>query len=318
MTLFGWDMSSFDGTIGATTAARARAEGIVFATHRLLRQGNVVDGNAARNLAALRDAGVEFLGAYGVVSSGEAVPDADRLVAMADQQVPWWRSFPGWFWQVDLEKWPSDPVPPADGIACARRLRATTGRWTVLYASHGQYGDSLTAWDGALWNANYGNNPVGPFKAVYPGDSSSRWAPYSARVPLLLQYGSNTTIAGLSTCDANAYRGTLEQLRALISGGTMATDINLGQDVPNAVGADGRHHSVGDILGDMEKRTAVLVDGQAALAAKLDAVQAVDPAALAAALAAQPGFVEALAAAVPAPPTAGQIADELAKRLGNG
>jgi hypothetical protein len=145
----------------------------------------------------------------------------DACIRLADRDEPWWRTFPGWFWQVDLERWPNDSVPASVGIDFARQLRARTGRWTILYASKGQYGDSLGGWDGPLWNANYGANPTGGFQAVYPGDGSSRWGAYSGKVPTFLQYGSNATIAGLSTCDANAFRGSVGQLRALIEGANM-------------------------------------------------------------------------------------------------
>jgi hypothetical protein len=38
-------------------------------------------------------------------------------------------------------------------------------------------------------------------------------------VPTFLQYGSRLTIGSQPGCDANAFRGTLDQLRALITGG---------------------------------------------------------------------------------------------------
>jgi hypothetical protein len=93
-----------------------------------------------------------------------------------------------------------------------------------MYASAGMYGDRLAGLGHPLWNAHYGTNPVGGFEAVYPGDSSPGWAPYSGQTPALLQYGSNTTIAGLTTCDADAYRGTVDQLLTLINGGTPPPD----------------------------------------------------------------------------------------------
>lgn len=219
MTLFGWDSSHYDGVLTRTTLARAKAEGIDIFTHKVGEGVGGDDAQDATALAAARDVGIEFIGGYHVVRSGPVAPQVDALLALADRDEPWWRAFHGWFWQVDLERWPYDNVPAATGVEFGKLLRARTGRLVVLYASRGQYGDSLTAWDGPLWNAAYGTNPVGAFKAVYPGDASTRWAPYSGQTPTFLQYGSNTSIAGLSTCDANAYRGTLEQLRALFSDG---------------------------------------------------------------------------------------------------
>jgi hypothetical protein len=59
----------------------------------------------------------------------------------------------------------------------------------------------------------------GGFKGLYPGDSSSRWNAYSGQVPEILQYSSSATIGGQTTCDANAYRGTLAELTALLAPG---------------------------------------------------------------------------------------------------
>jgi hypothetical protein len=216
VTLFGWDASSYDGLISATTAARAHSEGIVFATHRVLRQNDAVDPYAGHNLAAFRDGGIPFIGPYGVVS-GDGVADADRLLSQVHAVAPWWFSFPGRFAQVDMEKWPTDPVPASVGIAMARRLRAQAGCQVVLYGSHGQYGDQLAGWDGPLWNARYATTATGPFKTLYPGDNAAGWAAYSGKVPAILQYTSSATIAGVTTCDANAFRGTLDQLRALLA-----------------------------------------------------------------------------------------------------
>lgn len=222
MTLFGWDSSHYDGRITRVIADRAKAEGIVFATHKIGEGAGGDDAEDGPALAAFRDAGIEFLGGYHVVRTGDVVGQVDALLRLADRDVPWWREFPGWFWQVDLEKWPYDHVPAALGIAFGRELRERTCRLVVMYASRGQYGNELTGWDGPLWNAAYGTNQPGPFKALYPGDGSSRWAPYSGKTPLFLQYTSAATIAGLTTSDANAFRGTVEELRALITqGGTV-------------------------------------------------------------------------------------------------
>jgi hypothetical protein len=148
----------------------------------------------------------------------DPIAEADAFLADIERYVPWLLEWPDRFLQVDLEKWPTDPVPAAEGIAYGNRLVDKFDGLVMMYASHGQYSNQLAPWQGLLWNANYGSNPVGEFKAVYPGDNSPGWAPYSGRTPTLLQYGSRTTIAGLTTCDADAFRGTEDQLRAIIRG----------------------------------------------------------------------------------------------------
>ncbi len=223
MTIFLWDTSHYDGPLTSAIMKRAKVEGIVGVTAKIGEGSTYDDPGDAAALAAARDAGVEFVGGYFVPRSTSPVSaQVDACIRLADRDEPWWRTFPGWFWQVDLERWPTDSVPASVGIDFAKQLRARTGRWTILYASKGQYGDGLTAWDGPLWNANYGSNPIGDFHAVYPGDTSPRWGAYSGKVPTFLQYSSNATIAGLTTCDANAYRGGVDQLRALIQGAAEA------------------------------------------------------------------------------------------------
>jgi len=71
-------------------------------------------------------------------------------------------------------------------------------------------------------NANYPTSRRAGFKALYPGNSYAGWTAYSGQTPAICQYTSSATIAGLTTCDANAYRGTLDQLLTLIGGDTVA------------------------------------------------------------------------------------------------
>lgn len=227
MTLFGWDASHFDGLLSTAILTQARAEGITFFTHKI-GEGlqDTEGGNDDTALAAAKTAGIEFIGGYLIPRSNASVSEqVNYWLHLVELGEPWWRTFPGWFWQIDLERWSYDNVPASVGIAAAQLLRARTGRWTVLYASHGQYGDQLVGWDGPLWNADYTSRTVAGFAAMYPGDTwtplhdtwQGGWAPYSGREPTVLQYTSSATIAGLTTCDANAFRGTLADLRKLIT-----------------------------------------------------------------------------------------------------
>ncbi|MEU3455220.1 hypothetical protein ABZ671_16740 [Micromonospora sp. NPDC006766] len=79
----------------------------------------------------------------------------------------------------------------------------------------------LRVLDMALVASNYGSNPTGAPGAVYAkagGDSGPGWAAYGGVNPSIWQYGSNIACPGASrTTDCNAYRGTLAQLRALLT-----------------------------------------------------------------------------------------------------
>lgn len=220
MTLYGWDTSHYDGIITLGAARAARAEGIVFATAKIGEGRNYDDPADSTNLRNLRDAGIPLLAGYYVPRSGVPVAaQVDNLIRLADRDEPWWRDFPGWGWQVDLERWQYDPVPAEVGIEFGYQVQDRTDRIALMYASRGQYGNQLTAWDGALWNADYPSARQAPFKDLYPGDDYRHgWNPYSGKTPDLLQYASSATIGGMSTCDANAFRGSFPELVALWTG----------------------------------------------------------------------------------------------------
>lgn len=226
---FGWDTSHYDGVITVEEARAAKAEGIVFATAKIGEGRGYDDPLDSTNLANLRDGGIEFLGGYHVVRTDDVEAQLSNLLRLADRDEPWWRDWPVWCWQVDLERWPYDSVPAAIGIEFAKRLRDRTSRQVLLYASRGQYGDQLTAWDGPLWNAHYPSDAWAPFLDLYPGDDFRGWNPYSGKAPAILQYASTGIIAGMTTCDVNAFRGTYSQLRALL---TQGDEMELTDQVP--------------------------------------------------------------------------------------
>lgn len=307
MTQFLWDTSHFDGPLSRATLAAAKAQGIVALTHKVGEGTGGDDPLDGTVLANARDAEIPLLGGYHVVRSGAVTPQVDALLALAGRDEPWWRTFPGWFWQVDLERWPYDAVPAATGISFAQQLRQRTGRVVVLYASRGQYGDQLTAWDGPLWNARYVSSSVTDFKRLYPGDSWIGWSSYSGREPDFLQYSSSATIAGVTTCDISAYRGTLAELTALLTGGP---EMPLRDDpdflaLIKRVEAIYLNHPAADFQIPGERTARHEINAVAVALAAKQAV-AVDAVAVAAALAADPGFLTALARAVN---------DDVARRL---
>lgn len=216
-TIFGVDLSDFDAARGLTPAivATFRAAGISFLTHKsveVTQSGTVVHQRIGDQLTAGRDSGIPYLGAYIVARSG---PSAEAQVAehvrVLDQLVPWWRTFPGFFHQVDLEHWDYDAVPAAVGNAIAGVIRAQTHHPVVMYASRGQYGaESLSA---PRWNANYPSRAQGDYRALYVaagGNTGPGWAAYGSPtlVPEIWQYSSTATVAGQAGTDANAFRGT--------------------------------------------------------------------------------------------------------------
>jgi GH25 family lysozyme M1 (1,4-beta-N-acetylmuramidase) len=219
VTLFGWDASDFDWSRGPMNLTAAKADGITWFTHKATESTNVAHAHVGEALDRARSAGIEFLGAYHVVRSSPSVQSqVNYFLSYLDQQVPWWRTFPGFMLQVDLELWSYDQVSAATGIAFADVLQAAQPKRVLTYASRGMYGNSLTGLSTPLWNAAYGTDPAIGYRQAYPGDGGAGWAAYSGQTPVMWQYGSRTTIGTQPGCDANAYRGSLDDLRQLITG----------------------------------------------------------------------------------------------------
>lgn len=220
MTVFGWDASHYDGSLTLADLQRARAEGIDFFTHKLGEGLGGADPTQGTALAAARDAGVPVLGGYWFChNDDDPTAEAQACVLTANQHESWWRSFPCWFWQPDCEEETGHGKPTVGWVRTfADELVRLTGRPAVVYGSHGQYGENLTGLDHPLWNASYPSSRQAPFRDLYPGDSYAGWVPYSGQIPLLCQYASSATIAGKTTCDANAFRGTVDQLLSILGG----------------------------------------------------------------------------------------------------
>jgi Glycosyl hydrolases family 25 len=224
MTVFGRDASNFDDSVNFT--------GLGFFTHKSTEGTGVVHDRFGARLNAARAAGVPVLGAYHVVRTGNLSAQLSFWLRYLDAHTPWWRHHPHWIMQIDAEKWPYDAVSASTVKQFAALVtRSRVHGFVVTYASRGQYGDTLRGIGTPLWNADYRGSSGGS----YPGDrwtssrgSSAGWAPYSGRTPVFLQYTD-------TPYDRDAYRGGLDQLRALTSGGTPVTTLDSTRKYPDGV-----------------------------------------------------------------------------------
>jgi hypothetical protein len=217
VTLYGWDASDFDWPRGPMDLAAARADGISFFTNKATESTNTQHVHYGEAMNRARAAGIPFLGAYHVVRTLSVSAQVDYHLAYVNAQTPWWSSFPGWFFQADLEEWSYDAVAPSLGVAFAAEVERRTGRRCLLYAPEWAYGDTIGG-SAPLWASSYGVNPKLPYRAAYPGDTSLRWGSYSGRTPVILQFGSQATIGRQPGCDINAFRGTSADFAQLIRG----------------------------------------------------------------------------------------------------
>lgn len=215
MTIFGSDVSHYD----APDTRAMFADGIVFQTHKAGGDSNDTELGNWWNYARPSRPNV-LLGAYWVLYPGNPAGRADAFLARLDSQCPGWRDGP-FILQVDCEKWNSDAstVPPVSDINafCDQLVARVPKLRPIGYLPDWVYGD-ISKFKYPLWSSKYVTG-AGGYKALYPGDGARQWAPYGGRYPDVLQYSSSATIGGQTTCDANAFRGTLDQLIQLLAPG---------------------------------------------------------------------------------------------------
>jgi hypothetical protein len=228
VTIFGWDASHYDAVPNGATVV---AEGFKFMTHKAGGDANDAElGSWWAAMKPYRDR--VLLGAYWVLYPGNPQGRADAFLARLDSQCPGWRDGP-FILQADAEIWGGDtstkPSKAEIEAFCDRLAGAMPKLRPVAYAPKWVYGDSLAGLSYPLWASSYVTG-TGTAAGLYPGDSSSRWAAYSGQTPAILQFTSSATIAGQTTCDANAYRGSLAQLTALLAPGWETEDMTFEAD----------------------------------------------------------------------------------------
>lgn len=228
MTIFGWDMSHYD----QSSIGNAISQGIKFITHKA--GGDATDAELDDWWNSVKNLGQDkcLLGAYWVLLPGSPAARADSFIARLDAACSGWRNRP-FILQVDCEEWNSDPstVPSKSDIKafCDRLVAKMPKLRPIVYAPKWVYGNSLSGLGYPLWASQYVTGSGG-FQSLYPGDGSSKWNSYSGNIPLVLQYSSSANIGGQTTCDANAFRGTLQELTALLAPGWSEADMPLTND----------------------------------------------------------------------------------------
>lgn len=215
MTIFGNDCSHYD----ASDTRAMFAEGIVFQTHKAGGDKNDAELGAWWDyVKGYR--GRVLLGAYWVLYPGSPASRADAFISRLDAVCDGWRNGP-FILQADCEKWNGDPgtVPSVSEVNkfCDRLVERMPKLRPIGYLPDWVYGD-ISSFHYPLWSSKYVTG-TGSFKSLYPGDGSSKWASYGGKSPDVLQYSSSATIGGQTTCDANAYRGTLAELTKLLAPG---------------------------------------------------------------------------------------------------
>lgn len=304
MTIFGVDYSHYDNP----STAGAVGEGFAFFTHKAGGDSNDAEIAAWWDvMKGYRDR--VLLGAYWVLYPGSASARADAFLARLDATCDGWRNGP-FILQVDCEEWSGDAgtVPSKSDIKIfCDRLKAKMPKLRpIVYGPEWVYGDKLAGLGYPLWASRYVTGS-GAASSLYPGDNSSRWDAYSGQTPAVLQFTSSATIAGQTTCDANAYRGTLGQLTALVAPGWSVAPEVPDMELTDKIGDEHYpNRTVGDVFRDIAQLRGFLVGdlGDTGAANYKTSAPVVQLAALPALVGALPSVTQIVTAVVAALPPA--------------
>lgn len=207
MVAFGLDISHHQDL--ALDLARAKREGISFVFIKATEGNTFLDSEFASNLAEARRAGL-LVAAYHYV---RASAGAALQVAWISRHVP--KDVPV---ILDVEANSGAIALTRDLVA---RLKAAGYRVPLLYLPRWywqQIGQPSLLGLPPLWSSRYPDNVVGTLQDEWADVPAHYWNGYGGLDVAILQFTSSARIAGHAPLDANAYRGTIQQLAALLGG----------------------------------------------------------------------------------------------------
>lgn len=237
MTIFGIDVSHHQG--GSLNFQGLRLDGIEFAFLKATEGAGFVDSRFFTNLRKARDAGM-LVGAYHYVREGTSVQaQAANVRRVVPTDVPV---------ILDVE----------DGSGTLPRVRTFVGllrdagyRVPLLYLPR-WYWQRLGSPDltglPPLWSSRYPDNTVDDLVDEFARVPSHYWTGYGGLDVAVLQFTSSARVAGYAPLDANAFRGTREQLSTLL-GHQEKRKSNVRNLLIAHTAEDAVEHWVGDGLG---------------------------------------------------------------------
>jgi len=222
-TTFGLDISHHqDPPLDLEQCAR---EGIDFVFIKATEGSNYQDPAFRPNLAEAQRAGLIPAAYHYVRAAATAAAQVDNVKRTVPPGVP---VIP------DIEDGSGD-VPLAREVV--QRLEAAGYRVPLMYLPRWYWqrlGSPSLAGLPPLWSSRYPDNVVGSIADEIADVLTSYWTGYGGLDVAVLQFTSSSRIAGRQPIDANAYRGTRDQLAALL-GGTEEDMAGEGQNILAAV-----------------------------------------------------------------------------------
>lgn len=214
--LWGIDISHYQGDLDLH---RARREGFEYVIIKATEGHTYVDPWFARNLDKARNAGL-LVAAYHYQRVESAAPwQADHIEKIVPKDVPL---------ILDVE----------DGGGHIGHTRATYEyvlargyHMPLLYLPEWywqQLGRPNLSGLPPLWYSRYANYEGGYASEIWARNASwfdQFWTGYGGNHVEVLQFTSSATVAGHTPVDANAYRGTRDQMAALLAGGDTSASV---------------------------------------------------------------------------------------------
>ena len=216
MPVFGLDISHHQDL--ALDLARAKREGIEFVFLKATEGSTFVDSEFKANLAEARNAG-QLVAAYHYL---RASAPASAQVAHILNHVP-----------RDVPVIP-DVEANSGSIGLTRefvkRLKDAGYRVPLLYLPRWywqQIGSPPLVGLPPLWSSRYPDNVVGTIADEWSDVPAHYWNGYGGLDVAVLQFTSSAAIAGHQPLDANAYRGTREDLAVLLGYTTTREELSV-------------------------------------------------------------------------------------------
>lgn len=206
VAIFGIDISNNNGVVDID---RVKAEGFQFVWAKVSEGATFRDTFWPRTRDWCRKAGL-LLAGYHYVREGDSDAQADTFVAqLGDKSIPAMLDFEDGSGGIE-NYWAVKEAIEARGVHVALSY---IPRWYWQ-----RIGSPDLSGVPGLIQSSYVTG-TGYASVLYPGDTSSFWNAFGGKAPDILQFTSQAQVAG-KILDANAFRGSIEQLRALLNPNT--------------------------------------------------------------------------------------------------
>lgn len=205
MVTFGLDISHHQDK--ALDLAACRRDGIDFVFLKATEGATFVDPEFAGNLAEARAAGLLPAAYHYVRSNATAADQCRNINDTVPRDVPVILDVEANSGHLELTR------------AILEWLERAGRRSPLLYLPRWywvQIGSPPLSGLPPLWSSRYPDNRVGTLESEWADVPATYWAGYGGLDVAVLQFTSSARIAGHQPLDANAYRGTREQMSALL------------------------------------------------------------------------------------------------------